>query len=306
MTPRGRAHTSIAHVQQEATSRTRQHRRDVTIAETGDLLARLVDPRIDLRIEAGADVNAQAGAYATGILAMMVSGAFAVALSAARRRQRAGTVGFGLLTVILLYALVANVIKKPDGIAISGVFIVGIVVVSLVSRISRVTELRVERIEFDEAARRFLEDSLRHDQALNLIANKRQSGDAAEYAAKESEQRGLNPVPGRADVIFLEVDIDDPSEFSDVLVVRGVEVDGHHVLRVASAAAPNAIAAVLLALRDATGVQPHCYFEWSEGSPVVHLMRYLLLGQGDTAPVVREILRQVEPDRARRPRVHVG
>ncbi|WP_414654581.1 amino acid transporter, partial [Intrasporangium sp.] len=243
-----------------------------------------------------ADVNAQAGAYATGILAMMVSGAIAVALSAARRRHTAGVVGFGVLTLILLYALVANVIEKPDGIAISAVFILGIIVVSLVSRVTRVTELRVDRIEFDDAARRFLSDSLAHDRALNLIANKRQTGDAAEYAAKEREQRGLNPVPGRADVIFLEVDVDDPSEFSDVLVVRGVEVDGHRILRVASPAAPNAIAAVLLALRDATGVRPHCYFEWSEGSPVVHLLRYLLLGQGDTPPVVREILRQVEPD----------
>ncbi len=150
---------------------------------------------IGITIAFGADVNAQAGAYATGILAMMVSGSVAVTISAARRRQTAAAVGFAVLTLILLYALVENVIEKPDGIAISAVFIAGIVVVSLISRVTRTTELRADRIEFDEAARRFITDSIRHDGALNIIANQRQTGDLAEYAAKEAAQRELNPVP---------------------------------------------------------------------------------------------------------------
>ncbi len=170
----------------------------------------------------------------------------------------------------------------------------------------RTTELRLETIEFDEAARQFITDSIAFDGQLNVIANKRQAGDKAEYADKEYEQRGLNPVPGPADVIFLEVEISDPSAFSHALRVEGVEVDGYRALRVKSPAVPNAIAAVLLAMRDSTGTKPQCYFEWAEGNPVGHLMRYLFLGQGDTAPLVREILRTVEPDPALRPAIHVG
>ncbi|WP_412539058.1 amino acid transporter [Longispora sp. K20-0274] len=261
---------------------------------------------VGITIAFDADVNAQAGAYATGILAMMVSGAVAVTISAVRRRQHVATAGFGVLTLVLLYALVANVIEKPDGIAISAVFIAGIILVSLISRVSRTTELRADRIEFDDAARGFVTDSIAFDGALNLIANRRQAGDHAEYSEKEAAQRGMNPVPGNADVLFLEIDISDPSEFSDVLSVEGVEVDGYRILRARSAAAPNAIAAILLALRDATGVRPHCYFEWAEGNPLGHLFRYLILGRGDTAPVVREIIRSVERVPDRRPGIHVG
>jgi hypothetical protein len=261
---------------------------------------------IVITITFDADVDAQAGAYATGILAMMVSGAVAVTISAVRYRQNRSVVGFGVLTLVLLYALVENIREKPDGIAISGLFIAGVIIVSLISRVTRTTELRADHIEFDRRARRFITASLEHDGRLNLIANRRQAGDGREYEAKEAEQRGMNPVPGRADVIFLEIDVVDPSEFSGVLKVRGVEVDGYRILRADSPAAPNAIAAVLLALRDATGVRPHCYFEWSEGSPLLHLFRYLILGRGDTPPVVREIIRKSEPDPLRRPGIHVG
>jgi hypothetical protein len=253
-----------------------------------------------------ANVDAQAGAYATGILAIMVSGAVAVTISALRRGARRSAVAFAVLSAVLIYALVANIIEKPDGITISLFFIAGIVVISLVSRVVRTTELRAERVDFDDEARRFITESLARNGNLDLIANKRQLGDRDEYSEKEFRQRDMNPVPGTADVLFLEIDITDPSDFAGVLRVHGVEVAGYRILRAQAPAAPNAIAEVLLALRDATGVRPHAYFEWSEGNPIAHLLRYLLLGTGDTPPVVREIIREVEPDPARRPGLHVG
>ena len=83
-------------------------------------------------------------------------------------------------------------------------------------------------------------------------------------------------------------------------------IGGHHVLRCSSPAMPNAIAALLLHIRDATGSIPHAYFGWTEGNPIAYLLKFLAFGEGDTAPVTREVLRQAEPDPTRRPRIHVG
>ena len=252
-----------------------------------------------------ADVDAQAGAYATGILAMMISAAFAVTVSARRRGSRPTVVGFGFVTVIFIYAFVDNVIEKPDGIIISLAFVAGIVLISLISRLARATELRADHVEFDESARKLIEVCAL-DQRLHLIANKVQAGDHAEYRDKETEQRALNPIPRKAPTLFLEIAVTDPSEFSQDVCVQGVEVDGYRILRAESPAVPNALAAIMLRLRDETGLRPHLYFQWSEGNPLAHLARFVLFGKGETAPVTREVLRQAEPDLSRRPVVHVG
>jgi hypothetical protein len=253
-----------------------------------------------------ADVGAQSGAYATGVLAMMVSAAFAVALSAWNKGARVVGLAFGVLFLVFVYALVANEIRRPDGITISLFFVAAIVVVSLVSRVQRSTELRQERIDMDETASAFLEEAARYGD-IHIVAHRRRSGnDPAEYARKEREQREDNHIPGDQPILFLEVDVEDASEFTDVLEIRGVEIGDHKVLRAVSSVVPNAIAALLLHLRDTTGKTPHCYFGWTEGNPIVYLIRFILFGEGDTAPVTHEVLREAEPEASRRPLIHVG
>ena len=254
-----------------------------------------------------ANVEAQGGAYATGVLVLMTSAAVAVTISAYRRAGRSfalGVLGLGLVALVFAYTTITNMVERPDGLKIAAFFILAIVVTSFISRITRSTELRTERIQFDETAQRFVTEASRG--TLRIIANQLDAGNAAEYAEKEQQTREDNLVPPGDAVMFLEVEVADASEFTDVVEVHGIEVEGYRVLRAVSSSVPNALAAILLFLRDETGQQPHIYLNWTEGNPLKFLLRFIAFGEGDIPPVTREILRQAEPNPERRPMVHVS
>jgi hypothetical protein len=252
-----------------------------------------------------ADVNAQGGAYATGVLVLITSAAVAVTLSVRRRGNRRLAAAFTVVTGIFVYTTVANVIERPDGVKIASLFIAGIITFSVLSRILRVTELRATGVEMDDLARQFISDAAAYGE-IHLIANEPDERDEREYREKEEEQRRDNRLPNQAPVLFVEVKVTDPSDFEAPLRVRGEERHGYRILRVEGSSVANAIAALLLCIRDMTGKQPHVYFSWTEGNPVVYLLRYLIFGDGEIAPLTREILREAEHDVRRRPMVRVG
>jgi hypothetical protein len=251
-----------------------------------------------------ADVDVQAGAYATGVLVLMTSAAFAVTLSTMRRRFTRSSLIFSLITLVLGYTLVANVFERPDGVKIASVFIAAIVMTSLFSRVWRSTEIRADQISFDPTAQQFIDDL--SGQTIQLIAHRKRAGDNDEYALKEKEMREDHYIPAGDPIVFIEVMISDASEFSEAIFVEGVMVDDYRILRTRSAAVPNAIAAILLSIRNATGEIPHAYFGWAEGNPIQYLLRFLLFGEGDTAVVTREVLRRAESNPDDRPSIHVG
>ena len=187
-----------------------------------------------------ASVDAQAGAYATGVLALMTSATIAVTLSAWRKGQRVATVGFGVITAIFVYTTAINVIQQPEGIQIAGIFILGIIIASLVSRVWRSTELRVKEVIIDETARQLIVEASEGDE-IHLIANHPDARNEREYLLKEREQRADNNIPHGAPVLFLEVTISDASDFAPTLFVRGERVAGYRILRVEGASVPNAI-----------------------------------------------------------------
>lgn len=249
-----------------------------------------------------ADVDAQGGAYATGVLVLMTSAAIAVTL--ASRRQQKNWIPYLAIAVIFVYTTIQNIHERPEGIKIASFFILTIIAASLFSRVYRSTELRVERIELDDQARQFIKDAAKG--TIRIITNRKDKGDAEEYAQKEHEKRTSNHIPTGEPILFFEVTPGDASEFSGTLSIRGETVDSYRILRTESPAVPNAIAAFLLYLRDEMGKLPHVYFGWSEGNPISYLLKYIAFGEGDTAPVTHEVLRQAERDSNRRPIVHVG
>jgi hypothetical protein len=247
-----------------------------------------------------ADVNAQGGAYATGVLVLMTSAAFAVTL--VHRRERVWLIP---VTAVFVYTTIVNVIERPEGIHIAAWFIVTIVVSSLVSRVLRSTELRIEGVRYDDTALAFIREAA-EAAAVRIIANRPDSGSPEEYRRKLEEATASHNIARDQPVLFLEIRPGDASDFAGIIDVRGANVAGYRVLRTASPAIPNAIAGLLLDLRDRTVTIPHAYFGWTEGNPIVYLFKFLAFGEGDTAPVCREVLRRAERDPARRPRIHVG
>jgi hypothetical protein len=249
-----------------------------------------------------ADVDAQGGAYATGVLVLMTSAAIAVTLVVKRKKRN--WYPYLAIAVIFVYTTIQNIHERPEGIKIASFFILTIILASLFSRVYRSTELRVERIELDDQARQFIKDAAKG--TIRIITNRRDKGDADEYAQKEHEKRTSNHIPTGEPILFFEVTPGDASEFSGTLKICGETVDNFRILRTESPAVPNAIAAFLLYLRDEMGKLPHVYFGWSEGNPISYLLKYIAFGEGDTAPVTHEVLRQAERDSNRRPIVHVG
>jgi amino acid permease len=249
-----------------------------------------------------ADVDAQGGAYATGVLFLMTSAALAVTIAHWGSRRRPAYV---VMTAIFVYTTVTNIIERPEGLKIASVFIAAIVAASLTSRALRSTELRIGTVHLGEKAVAFV-DEIATAHPIRVVAHRPDKRSVEEYDRKERQAREDHSLDQGEPLLFLEVTQGDASHFREDLHVRGVEVGRHRILRCKAQAIPNAIAALLIEFRDRTGRTPHAYFGWTEGNPITYVLKYLTLGEGDTAPVTREILRRSIKNPLDRPRIHVG
>jgi prepilin signal peptidase PulO-like enzyme (type II secretory pathway) len=252
-----------------------------------------------------ADVSAQAAAYATGVLVLITSAAIAATISI-WHKTAPWRIYFVAVSFIFVYTAFANMSESPEGVHIALFFISAILIASVLSRAIRSTELRVDKVIWDDQAKEFINNALEsHWGEIRLLPHRCGMKD---HKQKEQRSRHVHSIQQEeGDFIFVEVELSDSSDFSnECLQVTGHKEGPYNILRCSSPAIPNAIAAIMLDIRNTTGKPPHAYFGWAEGHPIAYTLKYIFLGEGETAMVTREIVRSLELDDRRRPVIHVG
>ncbi len=230
-----------------------------------------------------ADVEAQGGAYATGVLVLMFSAAIAATVALWREASRGMSVYCGVIALVFGYTLVDNVIERPDGLIIASIFITAIIVSSAISRYRRATELRVGEISFFDAT------SGEHWHALVgkrvHLAPVHGLGESLR-TAKAREIREYYRVDGPLAFIHVRL-LDNRSEFLAPLCIRVIQVDeDNYAIDVGQAIAVANTIAYISELIDPRSI----FMGLSRGNRVRQTLRYLFLGTGDTGLMVYHIL----------------
>lgn len=249
-----------------------------------------------------ANVDAQGGAYATGVLVLITSAAVAVTISVWNRLSLRWL--FCLVTTVFVYTTLLNIYERPEGLKISLIFIATIVTVSIVSRALRSTELRITEVELDDGAKELLARD--EDQIVRLVAHRPRVETVEALDEIDRDVRRFHGLAPEERLYIFEVERRDTSEFTECLRVTSECVGDHVILKAASPVIANAIAAMLIHLEKTTGQVPHGYFTWTEGNPVGSIFQFLLFGQGDVAPITHEVLRRAVSDPKHRPVIHVA
>ena len=249
-----------------------------------------------------ADVTAQGDAYATGVLMLITSACVATLIE--KWRTKAGSLGgrlsvpYLLITLVFVYTTAAVVIEKPVGMLISLCFIGVIVATSIVSRVLRSRELRFAGFKLKDPQSKFLWDTIRFLDLTVLVPHRpgRRS-----LADKEASIRKEHRIPKELMVVFVEVVLQDASEFVNEPVIEIGQEEGRYTLKITGAASiANTLAAVSLEMAK-VGHPPEIHFGWTEETPWSGMLGFLLFGEGNVPWMVRELLRNAEPDADKRP-----
>jgi hypothetical protein len=230
----------------------------------------------------GADVEAQSGAYATGVLVLILSAAVAATLALWHERRYAMALYSGFLSLVFAYTLADNCLERPDGLIIGSVFTVLLMLACAVSRSMRSMEVRIPYGFFVNVESWSLGPELR-DKKVHLVPIKTSSAD--DRRRKKAEIVTHFNVSGP--FLFLHVNLlDNRSEFTAPLDVNLWKEDGDYVAEVYGAVAiANTIAFV------SESIDPiSIYIGLTRRGLMGQAIRYLLFGEGETGLMVYAIL----------------
>lgn len=239
----------------------------------------------------GASVEAQAGAYATGVLVLILSASIAVSLALWREFKtaevkhvsRVALSGyFWMVSCVFVWTLFENIFARPDGVIIASVFIVATIIASAVSRYRRATELRVSEITFVDEPSAKLWNSLK-GKKLNLIPLS--TGRVTSLSRKATEIRRDYKVKGPLAFIHVHL-LDNRSEFLAPLRLHLWKEQGHFVIEVWGAVAiANSIAYI------SEEIDPESIFlELTRENLMTQSLRYVFWGEGEVGLTVYTIL----------------
>ncbi len=245
-----------------------------------------------------ADVEAQSGAYATGVLVLILSAAFAATLALWRERRWALAFYTAILCLVFAYTLADNCLERPDGLIIGTVFTVILMVACALSRSIRSVEIRVPHGYFADVESSRLGPEVR-GKKVHLVPIPRSSAEARRRKRAEINRH----YQVRGPFLFLHVSLlDNRSEFAAPLEVSLRKEGGDYVGEVFGAIAiANTIAFVSEAI-DPISI----FIGLTRRDLMAQAVRYLLFGEGETGLMVYTILQhywEVKPSNDVRPRI---
>jgi hypothetical protein len=232
-----------------------------------------------------ANVEAQGGAYATGVLVLMFSASIAAAISLWKEGRRALSGYCWAVVLVFGYTTGANIVERRDGIVIASIFILFILLLSGVSRYWRAQELRVGGHSYSNPESEQLWTTLARSK-VNLVPVR--SLDGVYCGSRAERLRTHYKLEGILAFVHVSL-LDNRSEFLSPLEISVRQEGSQYMVEASQAVAiANALAYMSELLKPSA-----VYLGLSRQNLMRQSFRYFLLGEGETGLMIYSILLHV-------------
>lgn len=235
-----------------------------------------------------ANVEAQGGAYATGVLVLMLSAAVAVCIALWKECTVRNPFSilralyFVAVSFVFLYTLGDNILERPDGIIIASAFIFLLLIASAVSRSMRSTEMRITETTLADQQSAELWSTITGKKVCLVPCH---STDLSNRQRIEQKIRQHYVIT--EPLAFFHVNLqDNRSEFTAKLRLRVARDGEHYILEASGAVAIANTVAYISELLDPISI----ILALTNRNLMKQSVAYLLLGEGETAFITYSIL----------------